>query len=284
MIPQNFEYSAPDTLAGSAGAVADGSAKVLAGGMSLIPLMKLRLAAPEHVVDMRRVPDLNYIREEAGGIHIGATTTHYADRILAAAARALPAAGGNGSAHRRRAGAQHGHHRRQHGACRSGGRLSGGAAGARSQGAPGERATASARCPSPISSWTPLPRRSNRARSCTESSCRWKSSGTGSRIRRCCSPLPASPLVGVAARVARRTAASRFARVGITGLARKAYRATNVEKASCKLRGDVGQGGRGGRRWRGGQLRSVRLGRLSQPAGPRLHRARAAAGGPARTS
>ena len=54
MIPQNFEYSSPTTLKAALALLADGSAKVLAGGMSLIPLMKLRLAAPEHVVDMPR--------------------------------------------------------------------------------------------------------------------------------------------------------------------------------------------------------------------------------------
>jgi carbon-monoxide dehydrogenase medium subunit len=45
--------------------------------MSLIPMMKLRLAAPEHLVDLGRIKDLNYIREEGGALHIGATATHY---------------------------------------------------------------------------------------------------------------------------------------------------------------------------------------------------------------
>jgi carbon-monoxide dehydrogenase medium subunit len=45
--------------------------------MSLVPLMKLRFAAPEQIVDLGRLPDLNYIREEAGAIHIGAMVTHY---------------------------------------------------------------------------------------------------------------------------------------------------------------------------------------------------------------
>src|SRR5881394_1047600 len=76
MIPQQFEYSAPKTLDEALGLLAEG-AKVLAGGMSLIPMMKLRLAAPEHLVDLGRVKDLNYIREEGGPLHIGATTTHY---------------------------------------------------------------------------------------------------------------------------------------------------------------------------------------------------------------
>jgi aerobic carbon-monoxide dehydrogenase medium subunit len=76
MIPQAFEYSAPKTLDEALGLLAEG-AKPLAGGMSLIPMMKLRLAAPEHLVDLGRIKDLNYIREQGGSLHIGATTTHY---------------------------------------------------------------------------------------------------------------------------------------------------------------------------------------------------------------
>src|ERR1700730_10929749 len=75
MIPQQFEYSAPKTLDEALGLLAEG-AKPLAGGMSLIPMMKLRLASPEHLVDLGRIKDLNYVREEGGAIHIGATATH----------------------------------------------------------------------------------------------------------------------------------------------------------------------------------------------------------------
>src|SRR5579863_2609508 len=76
MIPQTFEYTAPKTLDEAVKLAGDG-AKLLAGGMSLIPMMKLRMAAPEHLVDVGRIKDLNYIREEGGALHIGATTTHY---------------------------------------------------------------------------------------------------------------------------------------------------------------------------------------------------------------
>src|SRR5438876_10902557 len=76
MIPQQFEYSAPKTLDEALGLLAEG-AKPLAGGMSLIPMMKLRLAAPEHLVDLGRVKELNYIREEGGALHIGARATHH---------------------------------------------------------------------------------------------------------------------------------------------------------------------------------------------------------------
>jgi carbon-monoxide dehydrogenase medium subunit len=76
MIPQQFEYSAPKTLDEALGLLAEG-AKPLAGGMSLIPMMKLRLANPEHLVDLGRIKDLSYIREEGGVLHIGATATHH---------------------------------------------------------------------------------------------------------------------------------------------------------------------------------------------------------------
>jgi len=76
MIPQQFEYSAPKTLDEALGLLAEG-AKPLAGGMSLIPMMKLRLAAPEHLVDLGRIKDLNYIREQGGSLHIGATASHH---------------------------------------------------------------------------------------------------------------------------------------------------------------------------------------------------------------
>ena len=76
MIPQQFEYSAPKTLDEALGLLAEG-AKPLAGGMSLIPMMKLRLATPEHLVDLGRIKDLSYIREQGGELHIGATTTHH---------------------------------------------------------------------------------------------------------------------------------------------------------------------------------------------------------------
>ncbi|MGB6942034.1 MAG: xanthine dehydrogenase family protein subunit M [Bryobacteraceae bacterium] len=82
MIAQNFEYSAPAKLSEALQLLSSGEAKALAGGMSLIPLMKLRLATPEQLVDISRIPDLNYIRRDFDGngkdvIRIGATTTHY---------------------------------------------------------------------------------------------------------------------------------------------------------------------------------------------------------------
>jgi carbon-monoxide dehydrogenase medium subunit len=77
MIPQEFDYTAPATLQEALSLIEDGERKILAGGMSLIPLMKLRLAAPAEVVDIGRVPGLGGVTEAAGVLHIGAMTTHH---------------------------------------------------------------------------------------------------------------------------------------------------------------------------------------------------------------
>ena len=77
MIPQDFDYTTPATLSDALALLANENTKALAGGMSLIPMMKLRFAAPGQIVDLGRLPGLSYIREEAGAIHIGAMTTHY---------------------------------------------------------------------------------------------------------------------------------------------------------------------------------------------------------------
>jgi carbon-monoxide dehydrogenase medium subunit len=80
MYPATFEYHRPSTVEEAVGLLAKhrDDAKVLAGGHSLIPLMKLRLAQPKHVVDLRRIGGLTGVREEGGGFVIGALTTHYA--------------------------------------------------------------------------------------------------------------------------------------------------------------------------------------------------------------
>jgi carbon-monoxide dehydrogenase medium subunit len=77
MIPAEFDYVAPESLDEAVRALREGGedAKVLAGGHSLIPLMKLRLAAPTLLVDLRRIGDLRGIRAN-GDVRIGAMTTH----------------------------------------------------------------------------------------------------------------------------------------------------------------------------------------------------------------
>ncbi|RBY76528.1 xanthine dehydrogenase family protein subunit M [Blastococcus sp. TF02-09] len=78
MIPAAFEYVRPSTVDEALRALADGGedAKILAGGQSLIPVMRLRLAAPSTVVDLTRVSELRGVREDGDALVIGAMTTH----------------------------------------------------------------------------------------------------------------------------------------------------------------------------------------------------------------
>ncbi len=77
MIPAQFDYVAPESLDDALAALRGEDAKVLAGGHSLLPLMKLRLAAPALLVDLRRVPGLSGIQRENGTVRIGAMTHHH---------------------------------------------------------------------------------------------------------------------------------------------------------------------------------------------------------------
>ena len=78
MIPAAFGYVRPGTVDEALRALADGGedAKVLAGGQSLIPVMRLRLAAPSMVVDLTRVAELRGVRDDGDALAIGAMTTH----------------------------------------------------------------------------------------------------------------------------------------------------------------------------------------------------------------
>src|SRR5687768_5173647 len=79
MIPAAFEYERATSVDGALELLARhaGEAKVIAGGQSLLPLMKLRLARPERVIDIGRLPDLRGVRPvEGGGLAIGALTTY----------------------------------------------------------------------------------------------------------------------------------------------------------------------------------------------------------------
>jgi carbon-monoxide dehydrogenase medium subunit len=78
VIPAPFQYARPTTVDEALQAIASGGedVKILAGGQSLIPVMRLRLAAPETVVDLTRVSELRGVREEGDVLVIGAMTTH----------------------------------------------------------------------------------------------------------------------------------------------------------------------------------------------------------------
>jgi aerobic carbon-monoxide dehydrogenase medium subunit len=79
VIPAAFDYEAPTTIDEAVrllSSAEDREVKVLAGGQSLLPVMRLRLAAPELVVDLGRIPELRGVRDDTDAIVIGAMTTH----------------------------------------------------------------------------------------------------------------------------------------------------------------------------------------------------------------
>ncbi|WP_236788959.1 xanthine dehydrogenase family protein subunit M [Amycolatopsis sp. GM8] len=79
MIPAAFDYVAPSTVDEAVQALAGAGedAKVLAGGQSLLPVLRMRLAAPSTIIDLGKIAELRGIREEGDGLVIGSMTTHY---------------------------------------------------------------------------------------------------------------------------------------------------------------------------------------------------------------
>jgi len=87
MIPASFDYIVPRSLKGATDALAKygDEAKLLAGGHSLLPMMKLRLAQPGVLIDLKRLAKLRRIRQENGHVHMGALATHHqveASRVI----------------------------------------------------------------------------------------------------------------------------------------------------------------------------------------------------------
>jgi carbon-monoxide dehydrogenase medium subunit len=229
MISQNFEYSAPSTLQDALALLSDGSAKVLAGGMSLIPLMKLRLAAPEHVVDMSRVLGLDGIRQAPDGIHIGAMATHYqieSSPVLRAHCPLLAETASHiGDVQVRNMGTIGGSVAHCDPAADYPAALFALEAQVRLVSARGERTLSfgdflvdtftTALQPGEIITEVIVPA---------------ESSGAGVSYQKMHQLASGFAMVGAAVRVARGNGGIGFVRVGITGLASKAYRATNVEQ------------------------------------------------------
>lgn len=77
MFPATFEYSAPTTLREAITLLGQDDVKALAGGQSLLPLMKLRLASPGALVDLRNIAELKGIRSDGSGVILGAMTTYF---------------------------------------------------------------------------------------------------------------------------------------------------------------------------------------------------------------
>jgi len=92
MYPASFQYHRAASVEEAVGLLAryKDDAKLLAGGHSLVPMMKLRLAQPAHVIDIGRIAGLAGIREEGGHLVIGALTTHYAVESSGVVRRTCP--------------------------------------------------------------------------------------------------------------------------------------------------------------------------------------------------
>jgi len=100
MIPPSFEYHRPSSVEEAVGLLSSlgSEAKILAGGHSLLPMMKLRFAEPEHLVDINRIPELKGVRVIGDDIVIGAMTSESAviiDPVLNAKVPLLPQAAKN---------------------------------------------------------------------------------------------------------------------------------------------------------------------------------------------
>jgi carbon-monoxide dehydrogenase medium subunit len=229
MIPQTFEYSAPKTLSEALSLVESGG-KPLAGGMSLIPMMKLRLAAPELLVDLARVKDLNYIREEKGELHIGATATHYSVESSALVGAKCPllaaAASSIGDVQVRNVGTIGGSVAHADPAADYPAALQALEARIVIAGAKSERTVSASDFF--VDSFTTALKSGEIVR---EIVVPVEESGTGTCYQKMAQPASGFAIVGVAARVKRNGEKISQVRIGVTGLANIGYRAAAAEKA-----------------------------------------------------
>ncbi|MFN7937945.1 MAG: xanthine dehydrogenase family protein subunit M [Bryobacteraceae bacterium] len=228
MIAQNFDYATPVSLAEAFDLLNDPGSKVLAGGMSLIPMMKLRLAAPGKVVDLRHVPGLSKIQQDGGMLRIGAMTTHHEIESTPLVRSACPllaqAAAAIGDVQVRNVGT-----------------LGGSIA----------HADPSADYPAALQALEAEIRIAHRGGERTvvakdffqdtfttalepnelivEISVPVEANSTGTSYQKMLQPASGFAIVGVAARVAMEGGKVSMVRVGVTGLGGSSYRATNVE-------------------------------------------------------
>ena len=127
LIPGSFEYHRPANLSEAIALLGqlDSDARVIAGGHSLIPMMKLRLAMPSHLIDLAGIAELKGVRLDGGEIVIGAMTTQHEIIASELLAQHCPDPARDGRSDRRSAGALRRHDRRQCRQRRSGQRHAG---------------------------------------------------------------------------------------------------------------------------------------------------------------
>jgi len=228
MISQPFEYSRPGTLAEALELLSGGSAKPLAGGMSLIPMMKLRLAAPEHLIDLSRIPGLDAISEGGGSIRIGALATHYGIESSALIRAKCPllaeTAGRIGDVQVRNSGTIGGSVAHADPSSDYAAALLALDATVHIAGRRGNRSLPYAEFL--VDTFTTLLEPGELVEAIEIPA---ENPSTGSSYQKMVQPASGFAIVGVAARVARIAGKITFARIGITGLGSKAFRAVNVE-------------------------------------------------------
>lgn len=229
MIPQKFDYDAPESLK-SVLQMLGGGAKPLAGGMSLVPMMKLRLATPEHLVDLGRVKELSYIRESGNAVHIGAMTTHYEVETAQVLLRKCPllaeTASEIGDLQVRNRGTIGGSVAHADPSADYPAALQALEARLVLIGAQKERTVAAAEFF--VDAFTTVLEPGEIVREVIVPA---EESGTGTYYEKVVHPASGFAIVGVAVRVRRSSGKITFARIGVTGLSNHSYRATAAEAA-----------------------------------------------------
>jgi carbon-monoxide dehydrogenase medium subunit len=230
MIAQNFDYSAPATLKEALAMLAGDDVKALAGGMSLIPAMKLRLATPATLVDIGRIAELNYIREDGGNLRIGATTTHYQVESSALVRSKCPllaeAAAHIGDIQVRNMGTIGGSVAHADPAADYPASLLALEAKVGLSSAKGQREIPIAEFF--VDTFTTALETGEIVR---ELIVPVEDQSTGTSYQKMVQPASGFAIVGIAARIRKSGGKIAMARIGVTGLSGKPYRATNVEKA-----------------------------------------------------
>ena len=193
-------------------------------------MMKLRLAAPEHLVDLGRIKDLNYIREEGGALHIGATTTHYSVESSALVRAKCPllaeTAAAIGDVQVRNMGTMGGSVAHADPSADYPAALQALEAKVVIRGAKGERTVSAADFF--VDSFTTTLEPGEIIR---EIVVPVEEAGTGTSYQKNVQPASGFAIVGIAARVRRSGGKIALARIGVTGLSNIGYRATAAEKA-----------------------------------------------------
>ena len=228
MIANPFTYHAPESLEEVFSMLEDGSGKILAGGMSLIPLMKLRLASPESVIDLRRVPGLKEITESGGVVRVGAMATHHEVEISPVIRGKCPllgeAAGQIGDTQVRNVGTIGGSVAHADPSADYPGALVALEARIRLRSAQGERVVEASEFF--VDAFTTAMEAGEIVVAVEVAA---EEPSEGYKYEKVAHPASGFPVVGVAVRVKRGGSGIALARIGVTGMGARAFRARNAE-------------------------------------------------------